>query len=371
MLEVSAVRQVASCTPAGRGRGTQHMTQTWLLPVTWFVAGVFATGAFWYYLAQRNYHGALWTAYIALVLVLLAVALHIRNDLVRREGTQAHGETRDLPSDQVSPTPSFPPSTEIDRPSVSQTTTADVLRDLRQSLAKAPRGAAPAAASDTPDVDRIVRDALSSLRQDLREQDRREVAALRAELEARDQAGAMDREFQPRLVDAVDLIRLTIERSAEAGLVEVKNISPELDFSEPVALTTYVMEENQIEEEQTQRSMRFDFADGMSWVLHLKLGMVKSPEDLAASRWDAETDRYYPMLRIRRRQDDQDVPLATVFFRLEDATLSISVNALNALPQDLRAALLEIGGRLSGSELVSTTLVELLKAERLGELKDL
>jgi hypothetical protein len=59
--------------------------------VTWFVAGIFATGAFWYFLSQRNYHMSLWAAFLAVVLALLAVAFHIHNDLVRRdkEGVRA------------------------------------------------------------------------------------------------------------------------------------------------------------------------------------------------------------------------------------------------------------------------------------------
>ncbi len=57
----------------------------WLLYLAWFVAGIFATGALWYFLSQRNYHASLWAAYIAVVVALLAVALQIRNDLVRCE----------------------------------------------------------------------------------------------------------------------------------------------------------------------------------------------------------------------------------------------------------------------------------------------
>jgi len=60
------------------------MTPDWLLQLTWFVAGVFATGAFWYFLAQHSYKGTLWTGLAAAALALLAVAGHIRNDIIRR-----------------------------------------------------------------------------------------------------------------------------------------------------------------------------------------------------------------------------------------------------------------------------------------------
>lgn len=50
----------------------------------WFVAGIGGTGAFWYFLSQRNYLAAVLTFFASLVVVLIAVALHIRNDRLRR-----------------------------------------------------------------------------------------------------------------------------------------------------------------------------------------------------------------------------------------------------------------------------------------------
>jgi hypothetical protein len=60
------------------------MFPNWLLQLTWFLASVCATGAFWYFLSQKNQLGTQWTGFGAIVFVLLAVTLHIRNGLARR-----------------------------------------------------------------------------------------------------------------------------------------------------------------------------------------------------------------------------------------------------------------------------------------------
>jgi hypothetical protein len=64
------------------------MAPDWLLTGVWFLAAVSA-GAFWYFLSQRNYHATLWSAYATLIIASLAIALHIRNDLIRREAEEA------------------------------------------------------------------------------------------------------------------------------------------------------------------------------------------------------------------------------------------------------------------------------------------
>lgn len=65
------------------------MTPEWTLQVLWFGAGIGGTGALWYFLSQRDYHTALWTGFGTLVVMLLATALHIRNDLLKREQNAA------------------------------------------------------------------------------------------------------------------------------------------------------------------------------------------------------------------------------------------------------------------------------------------
>lgn len=52
----------------------------WLLQVTWFIAGVFGTGAFWYYLSQNNSVLTCVAAAGAVLFAALAVGLHILSD---------------------------------------------------------------------------------------------------------------------------------------------------------------------------------------------------------------------------------------------------------------------------------------------------
>lgn len=52
----------------------------WLIQITWFVAGVFATGAFWYFLSVKNNEAALFSGIAAIVLAGLAAYLHRLND---------------------------------------------------------------------------------------------------------------------------------------------------------------------------------------------------------------------------------------------------------------------------------------------------
>lgn len=72
------------------------MTPDWLVQLTWFAAGIAATGGFWYFLGQRNYHGTLWAGYFTVMFALLAVAFLVRNDLIRREAKHM-GAVESLP----------------------------------------------------------------------------------------------------------------------------------------------------------------------------------------------------------------------------------------------------------------------------------
>lgn len=56
------------------------MTPDWLLNLTWFTAGISATGALWYFLSRGKYRAGLLAGCFAVAVVLLAVMLHIRND---------------------------------------------------------------------------------------------------------------------------------------------------------------------------------------------------------------------------------------------------------------------------------------------------
>lgn len=52
----------------------------WLLQITWFIAGLFGTGAFWYYLSQNDVMRTSISAANAVLFACIAIALHIRAD---------------------------------------------------------------------------------------------------------------------------------------------------------------------------------------------------------------------------------------------------------------------------------------------------
>jgi hypothetical protein len=62
------------------------MVPGWLLLTIWFIAGIAATGSFWYFLGVRNAIGAIGSACIAIIAVILAIALQIRNDRLWKTG---------------------------------------------------------------------------------------------------------------------------------------------------------------------------------------------------------------------------------------------------------------------------------------------
>lgn len=65
----------------------------WLLQVTWFIAGVFGTGAFWYYLSQNNSVLTWVSAAGAVLFAVLAIGLHI---LSEAKPTEHVGNAEDL-----------------------------------------------------------------------------------------------------------------------------------------------------------------------------------------------------------------------------------------------------------------------------------
>jgi uncharacterized membrane protein YraQ (UPF0718 family) len=62
----------------------------WLVQIIWFTAGLFGTGAFWYFLSVKNSEATIISGIAAVVLALLAAFLHRINDqssrlLIHRE----------------------------------------------------------------------------------------------------------------------------------------------------------------------------------------------------------------------------------------------------------------------------------------------
>ena len=63
------------------------MIPDWLITIIWFIAGICATGGFWYFLSSKNLIGTLASAFGTVVAVALAIFLHLRNDRLRKIGT--------------------------------------------------------------------------------------------------------------------------------------------------------------------------------------------------------------------------------------------------------------------------------------------
>jgi len=64
----------------------------WVFQIALLIVGILGSGAIWHFLSQREFHSALWVGFSGAVLLLLVVALYIRNDLIRRE-TSAKAST--------------------------------------------------------------------------------------------------------------------------------------------------------------------------------------------------------------------------------------------------------------------------------------
>ena len=82
---------------------SQHsLTPEWVLWALSFAAAA-GTAAFFYYLSEKNRHGALWSGYGTAVVALLVVAIFIRNDWVKREAAD-NSSAEPTPNVQSSPT---------------------------------------------------------------------------------------------------------------------------------------------------------------------------------------------------------------------------------------------------------------------------
>ncbi len=72
----------------------------WLIQTIWWISGIFATGALWYFLSIKDYSFAAASGVVALVFAIVAVALHRRKDQIAEQAVPA--EFKDsLPEDYV------------------------------------------------------------------------------------------------------------------------------------------------------------------------------------------------------------------------------------------------------------------------------
>lgn len=61
------------------------MTPDWFLQVLLVVIGIIAGGALWYFISQKQYHQALLSGTVAAIILIVVIALFIRNEIVKTE----------------------------------------------------------------------------------------------------------------------------------------------------------------------------------------------------------------------------------------------------------------------------------------------
>jgi hypothetical protein len=57
----------------------------WQIQITWWISGIFATGALWYFLAIKDYSYAAGSGLVALLFAIIAVALHKKKDKIAEQ----------------------------------------------------------------------------------------------------------------------------------------------------------------------------------------------------------------------------------------------------------------------------------------------
>ena len=62
----------------------KHVVPDWLVQLVWFLAGVYGTGALWYFLSRDDHLSAIFSLAGAALLTLVAVQLHRINDRTTR-----------------------------------------------------------------------------------------------------------------------------------------------------------------------------------------------------------------------------------------------------------------------------------------------
>lgn len=66
----------------------------WLVQLTWFVAGIFATGALWYFISVKSMVSALAAALSAIVFCALAVWLHRKREIIAASLIESTNESK-------------------------------------------------------------------------------------------------------------------------------------------------------------------------------------------------------------------------------------------------------------------------------------
>jgi len=61
------------------------MVSDWFLQILLVIIGVIAGGALWYFMSQKQYHQALWSGTAAAIILIVVIALFVRNEIVKTE----------------------------------------------------------------------------------------------------------------------------------------------------------------------------------------------------------------------------------------------------------------------------------------------
>ena len=244
------------------------------------------------------------------------------------------------------------------------------LDEIRSELGRAGADSPPTVIDleepGAPGLEDQLRRALQSIPAERRAEQERQVDALTAESRAQQFARDIDREFRPKVIDVLELLDRVISEAAAAGLVTLEGKSEPMALPTQLAYTTFTMSENGIPTQEPERRMVFRFTNGAVWTIYWQNGMVRSPPEFNDSlRWDAPTDKYYPMLLLQHSRGTTDLLLGTVWFHQDSKELGFNLNARNQLPAQARVALEKIEQERVGTDQLSGMLVELLKGLRL------
>ncbi|AVG16858.1 hypothetical protein CFN79_13915 [Chromobacterium vaccinii] len=72
----------------------------WLIQTIWWISGIFATGALWYFISIKDYSSATGSGAAAVIFAMIAIALHRRKDQLAEQAIPAEFK-ESLPDDYV------------------------------------------------------------------------------------------------------------------------------------------------------------------------------------------------------------------------------------------------------------------------------
>lgn len=240
-----------------------------------------------------------------------------------------------------------------------------IREELRQRGSRSASSTYDPQAIFPPNIDEKIQAAIRQLPAEVRAMQRDDLNALLEESYAQRLAEEIDTEFRPRLSEIINLIHDVVLKASDADLIKLQDRPTKLTLPVQIAYTTFAMTQNSISEEQASNAMTFHFRGGGEWLVYLKVGMVQSPKTLAIG-WDAPTNKYYPMLRLKEKNRGKERILATIWYHQDSKDLRFELNARHEVRPSTRSAIEELERTRQGNDLVASALVELIKHLRLA-----